>query len=160
MTPASNFSRVIGFTLHEEGGNVDDPQDPGGRTSRGITQKVWDEFSDAAGWARSDVFTAPQSRIILCYRYRYWNKVNGDGIAWPLALAVFDTGVLHGTKRALQWLALHQDYDSYIKCREASYEAIIARRPTSEKYRADWMGRCRRLRAACAAATIPMQRAA
>lgn len=155
-----DFERAIPFTLHEEGGNVDDPDDPGGRTSRGVTQAVWDKFSDAMSWARSDVWQAPQQRIVLLYRLWYWGRVQGDLLAWPLALCVLDSSVLHGTARARQWLAQASTWEAYVALREASYEAIIAHRPSSEKYRRTWMGRCARLRAACQAAAAPQRAAA
>jgi len=38
-----------------ERGNDDDPQDPGGRTSRGIIQREYDKYSDRKGLPRRDV---------------------------------------------------------------------------------------------------------
>ena len=147
---SGDFSRAIVFTLREEGGNVDDKDDPGGRTSRGVTQTNWDAFCVAMKWPQSDVWLAPQAHIILLYEMWYWPKVGGDALGWPLDLAAFDTGVLHGTARARAWVAAaKRDAAGLIALREASYEGIVARRPTSRKYLADWLGRCARLRTAC-----------
>ena len=38
----SDFSEALRLVLAQEGGRVDDPRDPGGRTNRGITQATYD----------------------------------------------------------------------------------------------------------------------
>ena len=38
------FPTSVALTLVSEGGNDDDPRDPGGRTSRGITQNEWNNW--------------------------------------------------------------------------------------------------------------------
>ena len=41
---AQRFNACVQLVLQDEGGNDDDPDDPGGRTSRGIEQSEWDAW--------------------------------------------------------------------------------------------------------------------
>ena len=36
------YERSLQFVLEREGGRVDDPRDRGGRTNKGVTQRVYD----------------------------------------------------------------------------------------------------------------------
>ena len=45
----SNWDKALDFTLEFEGGRVDNPRDPGGRTNRGVTQRVFSEWLAARG---------------------------------------------------------------------------------------------------------------
>jgi uncharacterized protein (TIGR02594 family) len=74
----ARFARCVAFVLQDEGGNVDDPNDPGGRTSRGITQTDWIRWRQSHSGLPSDVFAAPQDQIDAIYRAWYWDVVNGD----------------------------------------------------------------------------------
>ena len=38
------FEIAIKEVLHHEGGYIDHPDDPGGRTARGITQRVYEKW--------------------------------------------------------------------------------------------------------------------
>jgi len=38
-----NFERSLALVLQHEGGYVNHPSDPGGRTNLGVTQRVWEE---------------------------------------------------------------------------------------------------------------------
>jgi lysozyme family protein len=60
---AANFSRCLTLVLASEGGNDDDPDDPGGRTSRGITQREYDAYRKTRRNLPSDVWKASQSAI-------------------------------------------------------------------------------------------------
>jgi len=114
-----------------------------------VTQATWDRFCAALKWPKSDVWAASAAQLVHLYEVWIWPKTGGDALGWPLDLAAFDTGVLHGTARAREWAAAGKDAAGLIALREASYAGIVARRPTSKKYLADWLGRCARLRAAC-----------
>lgn len=69
-----NFSQALAFVLMDEGGNSDDPQDHGGRTSRGITQREWDAWRQLHPVADllSDVWEAPADSIAAIYHDHYW----------------------------------------------------------------------------------------
>jgi hypothetical protein len=60
---AANFNRCLKLVLVSEGGNDDDPDDAGGRPSRGITQREYDAYRKTHSGLPSDVWKAPQSAI-------------------------------------------------------------------------------------------------
>jgi lysozyme family protein len=102
---APNWQRACAVTLDFEGGNDDDPRDPGGRTSRGILQREWNQYLAAhpGQGLPSDVWRAPQHSIIDIYHNQYWQPMAGD--YWPtgMDLVVYDAGVNSGTGKALRW---------------------------------------------------------
>jgi lysozyme family protein len=76
-------------------GNVDNPSDKGGRTSRGITQRTYDGSCVLYGWPAGDVWDATDAQVEEIYRRRFWDRVYGDAVGWPLCGALFDSAVLH-----------------------------------------------------------------
>lgn len=101
----NNFDRCNAVTLDYEGGNDNDPRDPGGRTSRGIEQREWNTYRGAhpERGLPADVWKAPQSDIVNIYRTQYWNPMAGD--QWPtgMDLCVYDAGVNSGIGKSLSW---------------------------------------------------------
>jgi lysozyme family protein len=68
----SNFQRSLAAVLKDEGGNDDDPQDHGGRTSRGITQREYTAWLAEYKRPNADVWQAPQADIDQIYYDGYW----------------------------------------------------------------------------------------
>ena len=66
------FAICLPHTLKEEGGNDDDPEDPGGRTSRGITQKEYNVYRRLIGAPSKDVWVASDEEVAEIYRTQYW----------------------------------------------------------------------------------------
>jgi lysozyme family protein len=102
--PSSNFSRCIPLVLKWEGGNDDDPRDPGGRTSRGILQREWDVWRKTHPGLPSDVWQAPQDQIIEIYKQEYWDALSCDSLHPGVDYAVFDYGVNSGISRSAKVL--------------------------------------------------------
>lgn len=96
---APNFPRDLARVLVYEGGNDDDAFDPGGRTSRGITQREWNEYRKTHPGLPSDVWRAPQSAIEDIYRQSYWAVCRGDDLPGGLDLTIFDYCVNSGIGR-------------------------------------------------------------
>lgn len=69
---ASNWLPSLAAVLKVEGGNDDDPQDHGGRTSRGIIQREYDAWRRLQALPVLDVWKAPQSDIEAIYHDEYW----------------------------------------------------------------------------------------
>ena len=63
----SNFKPSLAAVLKSEGGNDDDPQDHGGRTSRGVIQREYDAWRKEKGLFALDVWKAPDSDIAMIY---------------------------------------------------------------------------------------------
>ncbi len=106
--PVSNSKDVLAtglkFTLKWEGGKVDHPVDPGGRTNRGITQRTYDTFRKLQGLSSQDVFNATEQETINIYRELYWKPCKADRMILPLAIVHFDTAVLFGVGGAIEFL--------------------------------------------------------
>ena len=100
----SRFSNCVALVLLSEGGNVDDPRDRGGRTSRGITQDDWDKWRLTRPALPPDIFQAPQDQIVAIYHDHYWDAVRGDRLPAGVDYAVFDCGVLNGVGTAAKIL--------------------------------------------------------
>ncbi len=102
--PSMDFNDCIVLVLRDEGGNDDDPRDPGGRTSRGILQREWDVWRQTHPGLPSDVWQAPQDQIIAIYHQKYWDALNCDSLPAGVDYAVFDYGVNSGIGRAAKVL--------------------------------------------------------
>jgi lysozyme family protein len=100
----SNFARCVKLVLVHEGGNDDDPRDPGGRTSRGIIQTEWTEWRKTHPGLPSDVWQAPQDQVEAIYKQKYWDALSCDQIPAGVDYCVFDYGVNSGIGRAAQVL--------------------------------------------------------
>ncbi len=101
-TSTSNFNKVLPLLLEHEGGNDDDPRDPGGRTSRGILQREWNEWRLTHPGLPSDVWQAPQSQVEAIYKQKYWDALDADNLPSGVDYALFDYGVNSGVGRARQ----------------------------------------------------------
>jgi lysozyme family protein len=94
-----NYSQCLALVLVSEGGNDDDPRDPGGRTSRGITQRELDAYRRSKGLSTQDVWQASTEEIADIYRIGYWEpwcaKLPGG-----LDYSYFDMAVNQGSHEA------------------------------------------------------------
>jgi lysozyme family protein len=100
----SNFRKCLPLLLQHEGGNDDDPRDPGGRTSRGILQREWDVWRLLHQGLPSDVWQAPQDQVEAIYKQNYWDALRCDELPSGVDFAVFDYGVNSGIGRAAKVL--------------------------------------------------------
>lgn len=66
------FSACLPFILKEEGGNSDNPHDPGGRTSRGIIQREYNSYRSHKGLPVQDVYRASDAEVADIYQQQYW----------------------------------------------------------------------------------------
>src|SRR4029077_20066406 len=99
---AANFHKCLQLVLVSEGGNDDDPDDAGGRTSRGITQREYNAYRKTHSGLPSDVWKAPRSAIEAIYEISYWKPwcpQFPDGVDYVF----FDVAVLHGPGKAAKW---------------------------------------------------------
>jgi len=87
-----------------EGGDVDDPHDRGGRTSRGVTQATYDAYRQQSGAKTRDVFDMANSERLAIYHTGYWIKVHARELPTALGVFAFDAAVQHGPKVAIRLL--------------------------------------------------------
>lgn len=103
MTKA-NYSGSLAAVLVHEGGYVNDPQDPGGATNKGVTQAVYDAFRGRAKQPRLSVKSISTAELEAIYRNEYWNRIKGDDLPAGVDYAVFDFAVNSGVNRASRYL--------------------------------------------------------
>jgi lysozyme family protein len=99
-----NFAPSLASVLVHEGGKVDDPQDPGGRTAYGVTQTVYANWRRSQGLAPRDVWLIEDSEKAAIYRSLYWDKCRCDDLPSGVDYAVFDYSVNSGPVRAAKAL--------------------------------------------------------
>jgi len=98
-----NFDAALKAILHHEGGYVDHPADPGGRTNLGVTQKVWEEWVGHPVDEKTMRSLTPEI-VAQMYKVKYWDKIKGDELPSGVDYAVFDAAVNSGPGRAVKWL--------------------------------------------------------
>jgi lysozyme family protein len=92
----SNFERAFAFTVGNEGGYVNNPNDIGGPTKYGITISTLSSWLNRKASA-DDVKNMPLSTAHVIYETRYWKPVGCDRIESPeIAICMFDFCVLRG----------------------------------------------------------------
>ena len=94
-----NFSSSFELLLKHEGGYVNHPDDPGGRTNHGITQRVYEKFlgEDVTEEEMKDM---PLEDVFSIYKEDYWDRVRGDELPSGVDLCVFDWAVNSGVSQA------------------------------------------------------------
>jgi len=99
----SNWQKSFELMLKSEGGYVNNPADPGGRTNLGVTQATWESWvgrpSDEA-----EMRSLTPSKVEPLYKQRYWDAVRGDDLPVGLDYLVFDFAVNAGPGRAIKLL--------------------------------------------------------
>lgn len=97
------FDRALSVVLRHEGGYVNHPSDPGGRTNLGVTQSTWENWIGKPA-SEADMRALTIDKVRPLYKERYWDAVSGDGLPARLALCVFDFAVNAGPGRAARYL--------------------------------------------------------
>ena len=99
---ASTYEEALRRLLIHEGGNDDDPRDPGGRTSRGIIQREWTAYVAHHPGRKlpADVWKAPDAAVADIYRTQYWDKMRCDELPAGVDDTVYDYCVNSGVGRA------------------------------------------------------------
>lgn len=100
----TGFPRALPRVLAHEGGYVNDPQDPGGATNKGITYRVYDAYRQKNGLAPRDVREITPDEVAAIYRFQYWNPAHCDELPAGLDYVVFDGNVNSGVSRSVKWL--------------------------------------------------------
>jgi len=135
------FPQSVQFVLAREGGYNDIPEDRGGATNFGISQK---------SYPNEDIRGMTRQRAEAIYRADYWLKGGCDKLAWPLCLVHFDACVNAGIGNARRFLSRSNGrWEMYLELRRSHYERLIAKDPKQEKFRKGWMNRLKHIEAEC-----------
>jgi len=72
MQTSPEFEQCLPFTLIEEGGNSNDPHDPGGRTHKGIIQREYDQYRRSKGLHLQSDYLMSDDEVREIYYTQYW----------------------------------------------------------------------------------------
>ena len=98
-----NWEEALKHILKWEGGYVNHPADPGGRTNLGVTQRVWEEWVGHP--VTEEVMRGLTIEMVApLYKKKYWDVVRGDDLPSGVDLCVFDCAVNAGVGRASKFL--------------------------------------------------------
>lgn len=155
----ADFKKALKKVLKWEGGFVDDPDDLGGRTNKGVTQRTYNIYYSG------DVKDITDEQVEAIYRAGFWKKIGGDDIKdQSVAELLFDYAVNSGVKTAVikiqKLVEVNDDgvmgkitlgainakdpktlFNELWDVRAAYYKAIVAKRPTNQKFLKGWMNR-------------------
>lgn len=117
------FKRALQFVLKWEGGYVNNPNDKGGATNKGITQNTYNAWLKSNGKAVKDVKNITQAEVEEIYRRNYWIASGCEKMTPKFGVLVFDTAVNMGASRANEFLkAAEWKYtDKFILARAEKY---------------------------------------
>ena len=123
----ANYEQALQWVLSHEGGYINDPDDPGGETYKGVARKMnskWD------GWLHIDMLKKQsgfpanldkdsdlQEAVRSFYEVNYWDRIKGDELAnQEVATSIFDFAVNAGvsTSSSLAQLVVGADKDGVI----------------------------------------------
>lgn len=97
-----NYQDAINKVLLHEGGFVNNPNDRGGPTNFGITQKVYEAFKGRKV-SVEEIRNMPKADAVAIYKKNYWDQVGGDKIKfYSVAFAIFDQSVNRGVSAAVK----------------------------------------------------------
>ena len=94
-----NWETAFEKVLAHEGGYVNDPRDPGGRTNLGVTQRAWEAYVDDC--VSEDFMRKLTPNIVKpFYKAMYWDKIKGDQLPSGVDYAAYDLAVNSGVGSA------------------------------------------------------------
>ena len=99
----SNFKHALEYLVKSEGGYVDNPKDPGGRTNLGVTQKVWESWVGRES-NEKEMRALTKADVEPLYKRKYWDACRCDDLPTGLDYLVFDFAVNAGIGRSAKTL--------------------------------------------------------
>lgn len=137
------FKKALTFVLIREGGYVNDPDDPGGATNRGITQRTYNEWLAKNNKPKKDVKNITEIEVKEIYYNNYWLAANCHKMTSKFAVACFDTAVNMGvsTVKPLLEACQYNDLAMFFFARIEEYNARAKRKKILQKYLHGWLNR-------------------
>lgn len=100
----TDWTQCDARVLVYEGGKVDNPKDPGGRTNQGVTQATYNAYRREKGEAASDVYAMTAVERDDIYKTHYWDAIQADKLPAGVDFACYDPAVNSGPGHAIIWL--------------------------------------------------------
>ena len=101
----TNWDACFERLIKHEGGYVNHPSDPGGRTNLGVTQDVWEDWVDRTV-TEDEMRQLTADKVQPLYKDMYWDRIKGDRLPHGVDYCVFDACVNSGVYRSAKWLQL------------------------------------------------------
>ncbi len=136
------FNKALHFVLNSEGGYVDDPDDKGGATNKGITQGTYDAYRKAHKKSVQSVKNISDTEVSDIYYNNYWLKAGCQKMTPVFAVIAFDTAVNMGVGRVNEFLkaAEYKSPEKFLLARIAKY-VEFARHGNQQKFLLGWLNR-------------------
>ena len=169
----ASFHRCHSVMRINEGGYVSHPDDPGGSTNMGVTQRTYDVWRQSKGKPTTDVRNITEAEVQQIYFEGYWRAYNCHEMpSDSIALVLFDATVNHSPVNPMKFVqrgaglpVVEQDgqfgpstraaiertdpvrlINHALDARWYYYELIMRRNPRLESFRAGWRNRVERVR--------------
>lgn len=138
-----NFEKMLKFVLQSEGGYVNDPNDLGGETNKGITHNTYNSYRRSKGLPTRSVKYITDDEVRDIYYNNYFKASGADKIENPqLAFYVFDTAVNMGVSRAKSFLdQSNGNPETFEQLRRAKYDEFAKLNPSQQRYLQGWNNR-------------------
>ncbi len=98
------LAAALKFTLLWEGGYVNDPNDPGGATNKGVIQNTYNTYRINNRLPTQGVDRITDKEVHDIYFSMYWQPSQAPLMVLPLAIVHFDTAVNFGVGGAIEFL--------------------------------------------------------
>ena len=138
-----NFEKMLRMVLSHEGGYVNNPNDKGGETNKGITHTTYDNYRKNKGLPLRSVKYITDEEVSDIYYNNYYKASGADKINDPkLATYVFDTSVNMGVSRAKDFLdESGGNLEKFESLRRAKYEEFAKANPKQAEFLQGWQNR-------------------
>lgn len=140
---SKEFEQALKFVLEREGGYVNNPNDPGGATNKGITQGTYNTWLKSKGQAAKSVKLITDAEVKEIYYKNYWLAAKCDKMTKKFAVVCFDSAVNHGVGkindflRACQW----NDLETFYLERIRYYNHLLDIKKTNITFIHGWLNR-------------------
>lgn len=136
------FEKALKFVLKWEGGYVNNPNDKGGATNKGITQNTYNAWLQSQGKPSKDVKNITDAEVRDIYHKNYWLAAGCDKMTPAFAVLCFDTAVNMGVSRVNEFLkaANWSDTNLFILARAEKYNEF-AKNASQREFLHGWLNR-------------------
>jgi lysozyme family protein len=101
LTSEQALTKAFVFAQRWEGGYVNHPNDHGGATNLGVTQRVYDQYRLDNGQSRQSVRDITKQEAQAIYVQGYWNQVKGNQLSPLTSISLVDFAYNSGPSRAI-----------------------------------------------------------
>ncbi len=130
------FNNMMEHIYRTEGGFVDNKNDRGGRTNKGITQRTFDAYNKKTNRPIKDVKYITKDEADEIYYKEYYLASGADKIKDKnLRYLHYDSAINHGVGRAKKFLEQSGgDFDRYMTIRNNFYDSLAKDQEQKEFY--------------------------